>query len=332
MKNTLEFEYTKTDDPHVQRRRDIIKAHPEVKKLIGNHPPTAIYIVLIVSTQLMSAYFVSQYSWPIVVALAYIFGAFLAHALFIMIHECTHNLVLKKSVSNRFMGIFCDIPLLVPSAMGFRKYHLIHHKHMGEYSYDPDIASKFESDMVGNGSIRKAIWLSLFFVSQALRPLKVKYYNPFDLWSVLNTVLIIGVNIAIYFTMGPMALLYLGLSTLFGLGLHPLGGRWIQEHFVTKEGQETYSYYGPLNKLTFNIGYHNEHHDIMNIPWSNLKKLNQIAPEFYTPLKSYNSWTKLVLEFIFSPKLSSYSRVVRPDRHPKKINLSSTSEEAQPQL
>ena len=332
MKNKLEFNFSNTDDPHVQRRRDIIKAHPEVKKLIGPHKPTAIYIVLIVSTHLVSANFFAQYSWPVVVALAYIFGAFFSHSLFIMIHECTHNLVFKKSIPNRFMAIFCDIPLLVPSAMGFRKYHLIHHKHMGEYSYDPDIASRFESNLVGNGAIRKSIWLFLFFVSQALRPIKVKYYNPFDLWSVLNTLLIIGINVAIYFAMGPMALLYLGLSTLFGLGLHPLGGRWIQEHFVTKDGQETYSYYGILNKLTFNIGFHNEHHDIMNIPWINLPKLKKAAPEFYNPLKSYNSWTKLVLEFIFSPKLSSYSRIVRPDKHPKKINLNTTSEEVQTQL
>lgn len=329
MKNTYEFEHTKTEDPHVQRRRDILKAHPEVKNLLGNYRPTAICIILIVSAQLIGASYFSQFSWPLVVGFAYIFGAFFAHALFVMIHECCHNLVFKKSISNRFAAIFCDIALLVPSAMGFRKYHLIHHRHMGEYSYDPDIASKFESSLVGNGPIRKALWLGLFFVSQSLRPIKVKHYSPLDFWSVLNTILILGANIIIYFVLGPKALLYLGLSTVFGLGLHPLGGRWIQEHFITKQGQETYSYYGVLNKLTFNVGFHNEHHDIMNIAWVNLPKLKSIAPEFYTPLKSYTSWTKLVLEFIFSPKLSSYSRIVRPDRHPRKISQNAHSEELQ---
>ena len=114
-----------------------------------------------------------------------------------------------------------------------------------------------------------------------------------------------------------MALLYLALSTLFALGLHPLGGRWIQEHYITKEGQETYSYYGPLNKLTFNMGYHNEHHDFMHIPWINLPKLKAMAPEYYDTLKSYDSWTKVVLMFIFDKKLNSFSRIIHPDKHPK---------------
>ena len=101
------------------------------------------------------------------------------------------------------------------------------------------------------------------------------------------------------------------LSTFFGLGLHPLGGRWIQEHFVTEAGQETYSYYGPLNRLAFNVGYHNEHHDFANVPWNNLPKLKAAAPEFYDSLASYGSWTGVVARFVLDPALSTYSRIVR---------------------
>ena len=53
----------------------------------------------------------------------------------------------------------------------------------------------------------------------------------------------------------------------------PLGARWIQEHYTFVQGQETYSYYGILNRLAFNIGYHNEHHDFMTIPWYRLGRL-----------------------------------------------------------
>ena len=73
---------------------------------------------------------------------------------------------------------------------------------------------------------------------------------------------------------GWTALGYLFLSSAFAIGLHPVGARWIQEHYLTFPGnQETFSYYGPMNVFALNVGYHNEHHDLMRVPWSRLPAL-----------------------------------------------------------
>ena len=102
-------------------------------------------------------------------------------------------------------------------------------------------------------------------------------------------------------------------STVFAIGLHPLGARWIQEHFALAPDQETYSYYGPLNKVSFNVGYHNEHHDIVTIPWSRLPQVRRIAPEFYDGLQSY-SWSTLLVRFIRDRNITLYNAIVRPGR------------------
>jgi sphingolipid 4-desaturase/C4-monooxygenase len=66
-----------------------------------------------------------------------------------------------------------------------------------------------------------------------------------------------------------------------------------------------------LNLLAFNVGYHNEHHDLMRVPWNRLPKVRAMAPEFYNTLTYHMSWTKLWLRFLMDPSISLYSRVIR---------------------
>src|SRR5207248_2767946 len=108
-------------------------------------------------------------------------------------------------------------------------------------------------------------------------------------------------------------------ATVCAIGLHPLGARWIQEHFAMNPGQETYSYYGPLNKVSFNVGYHNEHHDLMTIPWSRLPEVRRIAPEFYEGLHAYHSWTKLLVQFLTDPNITLFRYIVRPSRQNRNV-------------
>ncbi|HZA65791.1 MAG TPA: fatty acid desaturase [Geminicoccaceae bacterium] len=310
----LEFTHLDGHPVHRQRARAILAEHPEVRKLMGQNPTSALWAVGLVALQWAAAALLRDVSWLWIFVTAYLFGAFVNHALYVLIHECTHNLVFRKKAYNNYLGILCDFALAFPSAMAFRKYHLLHHQHLGEYEMDPDIVCHTEGRLVRDSAWRKALWVAFLGLSQALRPLKVKGVKALDPWIIANIAIIAAVDVLIVFVIGPKALAYLGLSTFFALGLHPVGGRWIQEHYETRKGQETYSYYGALNKTCFNMGYHNEHHDFAGIPWNNLPKLKRLAPDYYDGLASYRSWTGVLLKFIFDPSMSTYSRVVRAAR------------------
>ena len=87
----------------------------------------------------------------------------------------------------------------------------------------------------------------------ALRPMMVRYQAPTGMLA-LNWAIQWGSDIAIYSLWGGKPLLYFLLSDFLAGSLHPCAAHFIAEHFVFVEGIETYSYYGPLNKLCFNVG------------------------------------------------------------------------------
>ena len=71
----------------------------------------------------------------------------------------------------------------------------------------------------------------------------------------------------------------------FSISLDPVGARWIREHYTYDFDQGTFSYYGPINRVALNMGYHNEHHDLPSIPLNNLPRLRAMAPELYVRTK-----------------------------------------------
>jgi sphingolipid delta-4 desaturase len=66
--------------------------------------------------------------------------------------------------------------------------------------------------------------------------------------------------------------------------------------------------------LTFNVGYHNEHHDFPYIPGSRLPELRRLAPEYYDGLYAHRSWTKTLWQYVLRRDLGGYSRVKRTGR------------------
>lgn len=171
-------------------------------------------------------------------------------------------------------------------------------------------------------------------------------YTPkFTYIHLINIVVQILFDIALCkFTNSLQPLYYLILSSFLAGSLHPCAGHFIAEHYFfsriktggteslltlrqQKEQQvksitpvdptipppETYSYYGALNILTYNVGLHNEHHDFPAVPWSRLPKLHEIAKEYYETLPCHRSWVWVIWMFILDKDVGMWCRVKRAE-------------------
>lgn len=309
-----DFIYSNNSEPHRIRTKQILKQHPDVRQLIGKNPNTFLFILLLVGLQVGGSFLLADKPWWMIFALAYFVGAFIDHALFVMIHECAHRLIFKNQAANRLAGIFANIPQVFPSSVSFERYHIKHHSFQGVHELDADLPNHWEAKLINNYFVGKAIWFLFYPFFQAFRVSRLKEIKPFDGWIALNWAVQILFVAAVWYFVGAKAVAFLTASFFFSVGLHPLGGRWIQEHYLTHGEQETYSYYGPLNVVAFNVGYHNEHHDFPSVPWNKLPQIKNTAPVFYNSLASHKSWTKLWLRFLFDREISLYSRIVRKNR------------------
>ncbi|CEQ40926.1 SPOSA6832_02594 [Sporobolomyces salmonicolor] len=317
--NRSDFLWMMTEEPHRTRRMAIMKAHPEasspfplplerhrprgpnadpknaikqVTKLMGCEPLTKWVVLLVTLIQFSTAYylrstpFFSLKFW----ALAYVIGGTANQNTFLAVHEITHNLAFRGVKSNRLFAIFANLPIGVPFAMMFKKYHIEHHK-------------------VNSSTFQ------IFFY--ALRPGFIRYQAP-TRWIALNMITQFSFDVLVVKTLGWSSLLYFLLSSHMAGSLHPCAGHFIAEHYLFDgHDQETWSYYGPLNILAYNVGYHNEHHDFPSVPWTRLPKLRELAKEFYDPLPSHPSWPGVTWRFIFDPAVGMWSRA---KRNTKKTN------------
>lgn len=337
-----EFYWTNEQEPHVARRKAILKKHPEVTKLTGYETKTKWYVLGVVALQLSVAFYLrntSPFSWKFFL-LAYVIGATSNQAIFLAIHELSHNLLFKKPIHNKLFAIFTNIPIGIPYSASFQPYHQLHHKFMGDAYLDTDLPTQYEGIFLSNvlGKCFFAIFQILFY---ALRPMFVTQIQ-FTYIHLLNVIFQVAFDIIMVKNWGGNSLWYFIMSSFLAGSLHPCAGHFIAEHYVLNENNttrnvkkdnvniskeflpaETYSYYGPLNLLTWNVGYHNEHHDFPYIAWTKLPELRRIAPEFYDPLPKVDSWCGVIFWFCFNDVNTLWNRVKRlgKQKHGNKVNV-----------
>ncbi|XP_041071237.1 sphingolipid delta(4)-desaturase/C4-monooxygenase DES2 [Carcharodon carcharias] len=306
-----DFEWVYSDQPHTQRRKEMLAKYPEIKSLMGPDPNLKWIVFGMVLTQTIACFFVKDLSWKWIIFWAYAFGGAVNHSLTLAIHDISHNVAFGNKLAkwNRLFAMFANLPIGMPYSASFKKYHIDHHRYLGGNGLDVDIPTDIEGWFFCT-PFRKVIWLILQPLFYALRPLYVNP-KPITRLEVLNAVVQFAYDFLIYYLWGLKPIVYFIAGSLLCMGIHPISGHFIAEHYMFLKGHETYSYYGPLNWITFNVGYHVEHHDFPSIPGSKLPLVKQIAPEYYDNLPQHSSWVRVLWDFVFDDSIGPYSRIKR---------------------
>ena len=305
-------------DPAIIERTDLLKKNSKVFKLIGCEPRTKWIVLACVMLQITIACISKNLSRVPFFLSVYVLGATLNQSLFLAIHEISHNLAFKSPFANRMLSVFANLPIGIPYAIVFRHYHLAHHRDFGIQGIDTDLPSQWESWIVSrtatskiDHAFRKLIFMAFHVLSYALRPLLVNQtLFPINQWVVFNFIAQGAFNATIVHSVGWKPLIYLISSTFVaGSLLHPCSSHFLAEHYTSDQNIETYSHYGFLNRLTFNVGYHREHHVLPGVPWSNLPKLREIIDTEISPAPQRPSWCNLLLDFLTDDSFTLYNRV-----------------------
>lgn len=321
MKDQVEFHWASGDsleEPHVKRRKEIVAAHPEIKSLFGPDHNTKYVVLAAMITQLFALHLLQGAPWYTWLFCTYTLSGTINHSFTLAFHEASHGLCAKSKTANKIIGIFANLTMGIPAAASFRRYHLEHHRYQGEDLIDVDIPHPIEGKIFSNKTPMKIIWCFLQPAFYSLRPLFTNPKQP-GKWEFINISAVVCFDLVIGYFFGIAGVCYLVFGTLLGMGIHPVAGHFISEHYVMNKGQETYSYYGPLNWFTYHVGYHNEHHDFPFVSGKNLRKVRQIAPEFYDTLPHYHSWIKVIWDYIVDELISPFSRMKRVTLSNKEI-------------
>jgi len=308
---------------HSKRRVAIIKEFPEVLKLAGCDSSTQYFAYALFLIQVIFAYVVRD-SLGGAIVLGMIVSPYVDMTILSLIHEVSHALVFTYLPYNKLLGIFCNTVFLAPCSEVFRQHHTMHHLHLGDVQKDVDVPGKREMAAVGNSIILKTGWLALSMFILPIRSLK-KLPVKWDEMMVLNWAACLGFALVVFILSKP-AFVYLFLGMVLSQSAHPANARQVQRHINTTKGEKddgkriiddesiplherklnTFSYYGILNLWTLNVGYHVEHHDFGNIPWSRLPELKRIAGEKWYPSGAAYSSRGVgdILAFIFNKRVT----------------------------
>lgn len=294
---------TNAEDWHVKRRKEILSKYPELSKLQKSSYLSA-FVFPSCSVAIFCWYVLGAYNLNTIgSAIWWVLTVFLVSPLRGGLslqgsHETSHRLVGKGGKFVNFVvGIFCCLPS--PTSAGLNvifRAHKVHHRN-AFVNNDPDtLHLRNYNDLAKSSLARRRL--------QALsKSVETLYKSPYLLLKgFICTPLQLSLSVLGFYTpkeidyakwahhtfyfcfmavFGVRPVMYM-LLTDWMIPIDPLHKFGEIEHFSHFDHQPSYSQYNwLLNLLSFNYGYHCEHHDFPRVPWFRLPEIKRRAPAYY---------------------------------------------------
>lgn len=300
---------------HNEMRREVLRAHPELKRLAGTDPRTALAVPVLLALHWGVAWLVSDGGLLTVFLTSFLVGQLIIHATGSLVHETAHRLVFRGDRAKLAFDLGLEVILASYSKqLTYQHEHVTsHHPYMGDYERDyehEDICAfqarqvlKAKNPRLQRGMTvltllihalplgfvigdmvlpRLSAWLSGRPVKDPVRRIEATQAPAWQ--KRLFIAVSIASNLTVFLLFGFWGLLYhiWSLSLFLGkLGISNLG-QSLSEHSGSDEQNPTRSTYGWINWLLFNTGYHSEHHSFPAVPWTRLPRLRHAAPDVFS--------------------------------------------------
>jgi len=307
---------------HNDMRRAALGGHPDLGDISGSEPRTVFALPVILALHWGMAWLVSDAPIAVIFVAAFLAGQILIHAAGSLVHETAHQLIFRDLRAK--LGFDLGLEVILTSygkQLTYQHEHITsHHPYIGDYErdYEHEDICAFQSRMTlrsDNPRLQRLMtWLTLalhalplgFVIGDEVLPRLNRWISGRPQRDPVRHIeatrapvrqvrLFIAVSLASNLTLlallGPWALLYhiWALSLFLGkCGIWNLG-QSLSEHAGSDDVTPTRSYYGWLNAVLFNTGYHNEHHTFPNVAWTRLPRLKREVSEVFTSeaTKSY---------------------------------------------
>lgn len=251
---------------------------------------------------------------------AFFVGQVLLHAAGALLHETAHRLVFRAAGPKRLFDLGLELMLAsFGRQLTYQHEHVTsHHRHMGDYERDyehEDVCALLARNtwQARSPGGQRAVTIATvllhllpfgFLIGERLLPWfygrvtgrrardaarRIPATQPTAGERRLFIAVSLLANVGLWLTLGFWAWLYhnWALSIFLGKAGVTNLGQSLAEHPGDDAQQPTRSYYGWMNRILFNTGYHNEHHTLPSVPWTRLPALRRMAPELFTAEAPY---------------------------------------------